>query len=103
MFGKPKRYWYDVLERVGSTFGVAFIMFWIAGTDIDETFLSGDWQSTIHRLGEMALWQKAVVAGFVATGTVVKTLIGGALGNKGTASLLPTPKDPATPPPVPPE
>jgi heme A synthase len=102
LFNKPKRFWWDVLERTGMTFAAAFIMFWIADTDIDETFLSGDWQTTIHRLGEMALWQKALIAGFVAVGTVVKTLVGGLIGNNGTASILPQTKDPATPPPVPP-
>ena len=102
LFNKPRRFWWDVLERVGATFVAAFVMFWITGTDLDEAILTGDWQTTVSRVGDMALWQKALLAGVVAVGTIVKTLVGGIIGNHGTASLLPTEKDPATPPPVPP-
>lgn len=77
MLGKPGRYWLDLLERVFFTFVAGFAAEWAVS---DYT----------------ADMRSVKIAAAAAVVTTVKTLIGGFVGNRDTASTLPAKADPAS-------
>lgn len=91
---KTNRYWASLAERAARAFAVAFLAVWLA------PLLFGD-AGSIRDLLDLAVLDKAAVAGIAAAGSALLSLLGGSVGNKGTPSLLPAEKDPATKEPVP--
>lgn len=94
---KGRRYWLDVGERVGWTFLAAFGAIWLGPVIADSS--DGALQpETVAQLVDLAVLQKAALAGLAAVITAGKAIAFGFFGNEETASSLPTPLDPATPP-----
>lgn len=100
VLGRPLRYWWSVLEQFAAAFLVTFLVTWTA------PLLNDAANSDVTVFRQMANWdflQDCAAAGLVAVAMLLKSLLGGLFGNKSTASLLPASKDPATPPPAPPD
>lgn len=101
LLGKPIRYWWAVLQNVVVTFGLVFLALWLAP-------VAADWASDpasvetddVQALFDWSVITKAAVATLGAFLSFIKSLVGGALGNKATPSFLPGSLDPATPPPA---
>ena len=91
---KTPRYWYSLLERAARAFAVAFLAIWLGPLLLGEV-------GSISELFDLAVLDKALLAGIAAIGSMALSLLGGSVGNRGTPSLLPAEKDPATKEPVP--
>lgn len=92
--GKPLTFWWQTVQNVVAYFVVSFVALW-AGPAIVAAVDSGTIDSNaVAALLDFDVIQKAGIAAAIATFGFVKSLLGGAIGNKASTSWLPTQLDP---------
>lgn len=75
----------NLLERVGGTFGAAFLALWLPSL---SAVLAGghDWHAVIA----LSVLQKAALAGVAAVLTLVKSIFATQVGDSNSGGFLPT-------------